>query len=120
VKNHKVLNPLIIIKIVLLQGFSNQNMKFACVFISAAAAMATLVASMPYTISPNPNPYSEHNKDGSETPLIRLRGPGESGDYDKTAEVTEDEYTVSKIMAHIFTWNLIQHLAPWCQAVCGQ
>ena len=71
-------------------------MKFACLFIvAAAAAMASLVSAVPLTIAPNPNDYVETNADGSKTPPIHLLGRGEEGGNDAAVEVTVDGYTVS-------------------------
>jgi len=53
--------------------------------------------ALPLTMSPNPNPYSQKNADGSRTPLIRLFGRGEAGGYNATVEVTVDGFTVKNI-----------------------
>ena len=65
------------------------------------SASTSLARSRPMTMMPpNPNSYVETNKDGSVTPPLFLRGNGESGGFEVTVEVTEEGYTVSKVLGN--------------------
>jgi len=84
-----------------IQNYYSEMMRnFVCPSLLGAifiSCFTTRALAVPLIMSPNPNPYSERNADGSRSPLMRLIGHGEIGGCNATVEVTVDGFTVKKI-----------------------